>query len=122
MCAKGTPARARISCHCSHVMLGGGALLAVVIVAEVMTHWMLLLGVAGLVAAGTFAAVRYLMRFTTPVRAGAQPVHHYPARVAASPSPAVPAPAASAVPDFVPAAWPEPIARDAAPRDETITP
>lgn len=96
MCTKGTPARVRLSCHCSHVWAAGTAFVAVLVAAFVWTHLLLLLGMAGLVSAGTFAAVRYLMRYTTPVI-------QRPAPVAASPAPAGPAPAPSA-PDVVSAA------------------
>lgn len=107
MCTKGTPARVRLSCHCSHVMMGGGALVVALVAMFVWTHLLLLAGMAGLLAAGTFAAVRYLMRFTVPVRSAPVTVV---APVTAAPSPA------DVVAGF------EEIARAAAPGDERVRP
>lgn len=105
MCTKGTPARVRAACRCSHAMAVGAVLAAACVLQFMLTHIWLMLALAGLVVVATAAVAYVLMRLSRRMAHHAVLVYR-PHEVEAQE-------AAPALPDVVGAA--ERIARLAAP-------
>lgn len=66
MCARGTPAGERLACNCSKVIGGGTLVIALLIVAFVLTHLLLIVVCAGVLVAGTVGTVIWMQRFVSP--------------------------------------------------------